>query len=360
MRTSCSMTSVVDAPSRVKSWKTGPMASFFIVVLALLAASCSSQNEEPHFFSGQIMGTTYQVTVVADGAPLSDDLGESIKAVLVDIDGKMSTYKPESELSRLNRAPLDEPLSVSAELMDVLALAMDIHRDSNGAFDPSVGPLVDLWGFGPSIHEDRVPSADGIAERLASLGFATLELARESSTVTKHKDISIDLSAIAKGYAADKVGELLRAQGLTNYMVEVGGEMALSGHNSRGTPWRIAVERPAAGLREIQEVVLVSDAGLATSGDYRNYFEKNGKRYSHTIDPRTGYPIDHRLASITVVASSSALADALATALMVKGEEEALRYAQEREIAIMTLSKRDDTFIERFSPAFEPYLKEVE
>ncbi|MFA5630784.1 MAG: FAD:protein FMN transferase [Porticoccaceae bacterium] len=336
------------------------MASFFIAVLALLAASCSSQNEEPHFFGGQIMGTTYQVTVIADGAPLPDDLDGSIRAVLEDIDGKMSTYKPESELSRLNRAPLDEPLGVSPELMDVLALAMDIHLDSEGAFDPSVGPLVDLWGFGPSVHEDRVPSPEEIAGHIASLGFATLELARESLTVTKRKDISIDLSAIAKGYAADKVGELLRARGLTRYMVEVGGEMALSGLNSRGTAWRIAVERPVAGMREVQDVVLISDAGLATSGDYRNYFEKNGKRYSHTIDPRTGYPIDHTLASITVVASSSALADALATALMVKGEEEALRYAQEREIAIMTLSKRDDTFIERFSPAFEPYLKEVE
>jgi len=342
------------------SRKTGPLASFFIVALACLVSACSPYKEESHFFGGQIMGTTYHVTVIADAKEVPENLAAQIKTALEDIDGKMSTYKPDSELSRLNRAPLNEPQIISPELMDVLSLAMEIYLDSGGAFDPSVGPLVDLWGFGPSIHEDRVPSDDEIVERLGSLGFATLEIVKDQSTVIKHKAISIDLSAIAKGYAADKVGELLREQGITRYMVEVGGEMLLSGHNGHGNPWRIAVERPALGHREVQGIVQVTDAGVATSGDYRNYFEKNGKRYSHTIDPRTGYPIEHSLASVTVVTDSSARADALATVFMVKGEDEALRYAKERGIAIMTISKRNHDFVERFSPAFEPYLKEVE
>src|SRR5690606_2494079 len=180
-----------------------------------------------------------------------------------------------------------------------------------------------------------------------------------SLMVIKNKDLSLDLSAVAKGYAADKVAELLRRQGLSRYMVEVGGEMALAGVNIRNTPWQIAIEQPLSSTRSVQRVVSVTDAGVATSGDYRNYFEKEGRRYSHTLDPRSGYPITHRLASVTVIADNSARADALATAFMVMGTKATLDYAAQQNVPVVALSKTGDGFKENYSHPFKPFLNEV-
>lgn len=355
--TSCSTISVAEAVGNVR--KTGPLASFLVVCGLLLVAACAPA-ERPLSYSGQTMGTSYQVTVVAaeDGVP--GDLGERIQAVLDDVDGRMSTYKDDSELNRLNRAPPGEPFRVSPQLMAVLQLSQQVYQLSGGAFDPSVGPLVDLWGFGPSHHPERIPDQAEIDGLRGKSGFHQLILDPEGHTATRQTDISLDLSAVAKGYGADRVAELLRTLGLTRYMVEVGGEMALAGLNARGTPWRIAVERPVVEAREVEQVISVTDAGVATSGDYRNYFEQDGVRYSHTLDPRDGYPVSHNLASVTVVGATSALADALATAYLVMGTAQALAHAEANQVAIMTLSKGGDGFEEAHSPAFTPYLIEVQ
>lgn len=350
-----SMTSVAELAPGLR--KTGPLASFFVVVLALFAAGCGARDEPPVRFSGKTMGTSYHVAIVMPEQRPEGDLAADIQAALDDVDEKMSTYKPESELNRLNRHPLNQPFNVSPELMYVLELSMEIYRDTAGAFDPSVGPLVDLWGFGPDYGEESVPDQRDIAALVAREGFDSLLLSPSMLTAARETDIELDLSAVAKGYGADRVAELLGSKGITRYMVEVGGEVAVSGRNARGIPWQIAIERPVSGAREVQRVIPVSSGGMATSGDYRNYFERDGKRYSHTIDPRTGYPIDHSLASVTVVADSSARADALATAFMVMGTEAALNYAENKGIAILTLTKDREGFREDWSPAFSPYLE---
>lgn len=336
--------------------ETGPMAPFFFVCLLLLLGGCSSP-ETPYQFSGPTMGTSYHVTLIATEVP--DGLEQQIAEVLEDINQQMSTYQDDSLLMQFNRTAIGDPFDLSADLMNVLMLADTIYRQTGGAFDPTVGPLVNLWGFGPDYHEDQVPDRAAISDLVSRLGYDGISLDTSTGKAVRQKDISLDLSAIAKGYAADKVAELLRARGISRFMVEVGGELALSGHNARNTPWKIAIEKPVAGLRDVQQIVSFTDVGVATSGDYRNYFEKDGRRYSHTLDPRTGYPIDHRLASVTVVAESSALADGLATAFMVMGTEKALAFAQKHSIAIMTLSKTESGFEAGYSPAFLPYLEEA-
>lgn len=333
------------------------MASFFVVLLLILPLLGCGQRQQVEAYAGATMGTSYHVTVIGNDIP--GDLAASIQAVLDDIDGQMSTYKPDSQLMQLNRAPLGQPFPISRQLMAVLLLSEDIYRQTQGAFDPSVGPLVDLWGFGPSYHEDQQPSQDNIDQLRKRLGFDGLALNESALTATRQKDISMDLSAVAKGYAADRVAELLKAEGFSRYMVEIGGEMVLAGVNAKGIPWQIAIEKPVSEAREVEQIVSVSDVGVATSGDYRNYFEHNGQRFSHTIDPRTGYPIRHNLASVTVVADTSGRADALATAFMVMGTEAALDYAEKHAIAILTLTKAGDGFVQAHSTAFQPYLSEV-
>lgn len=348
------MISVVNRLFQLR--KTGPLAPFFVACLLLLLGACSS-SETSHQFSGPTMGTSYHVTVIAESVPA--DLDQQIAAALEDINEQMSTYRNDSLLMEFNRAPLGEPFSISQDLLNVLVLAETIFKNSEGAFDPTVGPLVNLWGFGPDYHEDQVPDSALISGMVAELGFDGVSIDAGKVEAARLKSVSLDLSAIAKGYAADKVAEVLRGHGLSRYMVEVGGEMALAGMNARNTPWQIAIEKPVAGIRSVQQIVSFTNVGVATSGDYRNYFEKDGVRYSHTLDPRTGYPINHKLASVTVAAESSALADGLATAFMVMGTEKSLAFAEKHSIAIMTLSKTESGFEAAYSSAFLPYLEEA-
>jgi thiamine biosynthesis lipoprotein len=334
----------------------------FVLLLSLAVLSGCGQDEtpEPQSYSGATMGTTYHVRVFPGEATVPADIGDGIRRILNEINRSMSTYLEDSELNRLNRTPVGEPFAVSPALLEVLVLAGRIHRLTGGAFDPTVGPLVDLWGFGPEDTGNRVPGPGEIAELVGRHGIDKLEVREGDSVVVRRGPVRLDLSAIAKGYAVDRVSRYLVGQGLNSHMVEVGGELYLSGVKPSGEPWRIAVERPRAGARQVQRVLALSDAGLATSGDYRNFFEKDGKRYSHTIDPRTGYPIDHGLASVTVVADTSARADALATAFMVMGPDAALALADSRGIPVYLVVKDDEGFVDRYNVYLEPYLTEVD
>jgi thiamine biosynthesis lipoprotein len=333
---------------------TGLCASF-LFALAVLLAGCGGE-QAALVFSGQTMGTSYHIKVVPGEVPVPGDIEAGVFAALDAVDRAMTTYDDQSELMRLNRAPLGEAFPVSAPLFEVLAIAHRVYRDSAGAFDPTVGPLVDLWGFGPAPGDDRVPSDGAIDALRANLGYDALGLDAEPPRATRRRDIRLDLSAVAKGYGADRAAAYLRGLGFDDFMVEVGGEMALAGHNAEGKPWQVAVETPTSDGRGIQRIIGVSDAGLATSGDYRNYFERDGVRFSHTIDPRSGRPIRHGLASVTVIMPTAAEADALATAFMVMGEDEALRLAEARDIPLFLLVKEGDGFAERWSRAFAPYL----
>lgn len=350
------MTSV--AKSLSPRFKTRPSASFFIVWLAFFLSACDPGHKSVTA-QGETMGTSYHVTLVAGDVHLPEDWPNRIQQVLDEVDHHMSTYRADSELNRLNAYPLAKPMKISPQLLEVLALSRQIYRQTLGAFDPTVGPLVDLWGFGPTPRDYVEPDVEEIDKLRRKLGFDAVKLDLADSTAVRSSTVSLDLSAIAKGYAVDKVAELLSSLGVSRYMVEVGGEIVVSGLNDRGTPWRIAIEKPTIDGRDIQQVLALTSGGIATSGDYRNYFEHNGKRFSHTIDPRTGYPIDHDLASVTVIDKSCAQADALATAFMVMGAETTLAIAEERGLAVLVVTKVGDNFHTAYSSSFKPYLQEI-
>lgn len=296
------------------------------------------------------MGTSYTVTLVGVDERLSRELETGVADYLVEINDIFSTYISDSELSRLNRHPLREPFPTSEKLFDVLAMSKEIYEQSSGAFDPTVMPLVNMWGFGPE-ESSGIPTHEAIQAALAVVGFDGLTLDAATRTATRDRDIRIDLSAIAKGYGVDLLAQFLEHQGVQHYMVDVGGELRVRGHNAQGQPWRIAIE-DASGVSGTAIIVALTDRGIATSGDYRNYFEQDGKRFSHTIDPRSGYPIDHHLASVTVITDSAASADAWATALSVVGAEDALMMADREDIAVLLLVKEPGGFESRPSKAF--------
>lgn len=341
------MISVVD--SLFSSAKTGlSRASFFIVLSMLVLAGCDAGPQKIQL-SGATMGTSYHVTVASD-QPAPADLADQVQGILDGIDQMMSTYRDDSELMQLNRQPLGEGMQVSEPLWEVLSLSSQVFVWSGGAFDPAVGRLVNLWGFGPARNGDVIPTNEAIDAALTDSGLQFVEFGN-NRRVTRHRNVSIDLSAVAKGYAVDQVADYLESVALTDYLVEVGGEMRVSGNNAQGGLWRVAIESPDM-TGEVERVVELAGGAVATSGDYRNYFELLGKRYSHTIDPRTGRPVTHNLASVTVLAERCAAADAMATAFSVLGAEQALEIANKGDIPIYVIVRESGTFKAKFSDAF--------
>lgn len=290
---------------------------------------------------GEIMGTTYTVKVVADtreeqSAENHKALKATVHEALSAVDRSMSTYKPDSELSAFNDGPGGTDVALSPALAEVMELAFDINRRSEGAFDVTVGPLVERWGFGAKGDLDDLPSDAELETLRARLGHDHLTLGK-TSLRKDAPELRVDLSAIAKGYGVDQAAAALEAAGYHDFMVEVGGEIRVAGTTEAGRAWRLAVERPSAQERAIYEVVELNDQALATSGDYRNFTIVDGVRYSHTIDPTTARPVKHRLASVSVVADTCAEADALATALNVLGPERGLALAEREGLPALFL-----------------------
>ena len=315
------------------------------------------------------MGTYYRVRVIAE-APETDAIRTLVEGRLHAVDRAMSTYRKDSEISRFNRLAAGESFVFAEETWAVLELAWRVRERSGGAFDPTVGPLVDAWGFGaPGRDLSPTPPADDDLTALRqAVGGIEVSLA-DRRLLKLDARAALDLSAVAKGWAVDRVSEALLRAGYPNHLVEVGGEIRTSGHSPAADPWRIAIERPPlrppdpdsplaadAPVSEappaLQQVLPITDGALATSGDYRNYWERDGVRYSHTIDPRTGRPVEHALASASVFHTSCAVADAYATALMVLGPDEGLRWADERGIAALLLVYSESGIEELPSAAF--------
>lgn len=304
--------------------------------------------------SGEALGTTWTVRVVGNtpDAAGQEALVDAIAGALGEVDALMSTWRDDSELSRFNQSRSVEPVFVSAPTLAVLMRAEAVWRASDGAFDATVYPLVRAWGFGGASAGDA-PEDNVLETILAEVGQQHITLDHQASTVTKAlPGLTVDLSAIAKGYAVDRVSLAIDALGHRHHMVEVGGEVRTRGLNRLKQPWRIAVERPDTLVRTVEEVVKLSTGGMATSGDYRNYRELDGRRVSHTIDPRTGQPVSHRLASVTVLHPECALADAWATALMVLGPDRGLEVAESEDLAVLMLVRTDAGFEQRASAAF--------
>ncbi len=360
-----------------------------LAALALAAFGCgetappaSRAVQQRWTFTGAAMGTTFTVTVVsgrgADRAsarpgasvrpaaapvrpadapvqqPGQPAVETAVRRVLERIEGRMSHYRPDSELSRFNRAQTTEPQPMSAETLGVMAEALAVSRVSGGAFDVTVGPLVDAWGFGPPGRAPAAPEAAALDALRARVGADLLEVDLAASTLRKRRaDVVVDLSAIAKGYAVDAVASLLAERGVGDYLVEIGGELRAGGGNELGEPWRVAIERPAPGFATTQRIVPLTDAAVATSGDYRNFYDLDGARVSHTLDPRTGRPVTHRLRSVSVIAERCSLADARSTALHVLGPDEGYVLAMtEGWAALFVAEDGTGRLVERETPAF--------
>jgi len=311
-------------------------AALFLCFFAPGCGAPETSGRETVSFEGAIMGTTYHITVVASlDDEAADETARAIEAALRHVDGKMSTYRPDSEISRLNSAPAGVYVPLSEETFAMIRLALEVSGETGGAFDITVGPLVNAWGFGPG-GPAAPPSPEKLAALAGLVGADKMELDALTKSVRKAADgVYCDLSGIAKGYAVDLVAETLEGRGLREYMVEVGGEVRTAGHNGADVPWRIAIEKPVSEGRVLQEIVGLTELALATSGDYRNFYEVDGKRVSHTIDPATGRPVDHALASVSVLHPRCALADAYATALLVLGPEKGLEAALRLDLAAM-------------------------
>jgi thiamine biosynthesis lipoprotein len=269
----------------------------------------------------------------------------------------MSTWRADSELSLFNqRSDQSEWIAVSNGLFEVLKKAEEISMMTEGAFDVTIGPVVNLWGFGPQARPEQIPSEESLAESLAATGFEKLELRASPPAVRATPSQYVDLSAIAKGYAVDAVARFLESEGIEAYLVEIGGEVRVSGRKPGGSTWRLAIEQPVSEGREVNRVVALESRAMATSGDYRNYYESDGRRYSHTIDPETGKPISHKLASVTVIADDCMTADGLATGLNVMGYERANELAVRENIPAYFIVRTDEGFETHQTPAFSSYV----
>lgn len=343
-----------------------PRPRALMALVALLAAGTGfgllrpePPAEELHM-SGRTMGTTYNVKYrPAPDTPSLKVIQTEVDALLAEINHTMSTYEPESELSRFNHLRTTDWVPISASLRAVLNAALEIGTQSEGAFDITVGPLVNLWGFGPEIHPDRIPLETDIAAARTRSGLDKVSVSETPQAIRKHHpDVFLDLSGIAKGYGVDQVAELMSTHGIDHYMVEIGGEIRVRGHKEHETPWRIAIEKPLSGELSVQTMLSLSDIALATSGNYRNFFEIDGRRYSHTIDPTTGWPVDHHLASVTVLAETSMRADAWATAFQVLGPERGMAIAERLNLPVLFVIERDGRFEERVCCGFQRYRKQ--
>lgn len=337
------------------------MKKFLILFAILPLAYCSrtSRTLEQYVLRGATMGTSYNIKIIASrDLPVdSSALHDEIEALLIRVNNITSTYIDSSELSRFNRLAADKWIDVSADLVHIITVANNISALSDGAFDITVGPLVNLWGFGPEFRTgEEVPSEGEIRRRKVLVNWRNINTRENPPALSKKIDkMYCDLSAIAKGWGVDRVGELLRNKGFENYLVEIGGEISARGINAKGEEWRIGVTSPNQD-NQIEKIIRVHNIGVATSGDYRNYFEKDGVRYSHTIDPRTGAPIRHGLASVTVIHPLCMMADAFATAIDVLGPVDGLKLAENQHLAALLIVKTDDGFIEKRTPSFENYI----
>ena len=354
-----------------RSWLKTSLAlggSFCLPAGVMALAGCSGTARSPDLarLDGSIMGTGYSVLFGGEqnGSQVSgvavDALGAKIYAALQDVDAHMSTWRPESELSRFNNSDSRDWQSISQGTAGVISNALQTSAKTAGAFDATIAPLVDLWGFGAGAQpgaKNSKPADRAIRTRLAQVGYQSIEVDRDRGAIRKLKaGTRLDLSGIAKGYAVDRVASVLDELGLESYLVEVGGELKARGRKPDGSTWKVAIERPSSGRREAFRALQLEGRSIATSGDYRNFFASGGQRYSHSIDPRTGQPVNHELASVSVVADSAVTADALSTALIILGPADAMAFAERHDIAAHLILKSGTSLKEVYSRAFEPLL----
>ena len=314
--------------------------------------------EKEVVFDGTTMGTTYQIKMVVGYFKSTSGLKDKIDNRLQAINQSMSTYLPDSEISRFNAIrDTREKLAVSDDFLQVMLAARDIYEKTGGAWDGTIKPLVNLWGFGNTRQAHQVPDEAEIKKQIRWIGFQHIGIYPEGYLQKKKSTITLDLASIAKGYAVDQVSGLLQTSGMENFLVEIGGEVFASGYRKDGTSWRVGINQPSttASTTDVYQAVSLHNRAMATSGDYRNYFEAGGKRFSHIIDPRTGYPVNNDVVSVSIVADTCMLADGLATAIMVMGLDHGMALINSlKEVeGFIIVRKTDDVYAHYASEAFE-------
>lgn len=329
-----------------------------IVLLGIGVIGCAEPPPKRVKLSGATMGTTYSVVFLPGSqVSVSDQVLQlQIDNRLVHINQVASTYIDDSELSLLNQHSDSSAFPLSEDLRYLLQESVAINRVTLGALDVTVGPLVNLWGFGPDKKPSKIPTEQQVEQARVISGIDKLQLTPQGATKA-HPELYVDLSTIAKGYAVDELANILESHHIQNYIVEIGGELRVKGLKEVGNAWRIAIEKPVSEEKSVQRILEPGTNGVATSGDYRNFYEQDGIRYSHIINPQTGLPISHRLVSVTVFHPSCAQADGLATGFMVLGQDKGLQVANERGIAALFIEKNQDgVFVETYSSAMAAYI----
>ena len=341
-------------------WRAGILASFFL----LAACDSSTPSVKPAapaatVLEGKTMGTFWRVSIMNVDARRADELRGKIQSQLDADDQLLSTYKNDSALMRFNLSNSTSLWPVSEAMADIVTEALHIGYKTNGAMDITVGPLVNLWGFGPTKQPEKIPDQAQIDDARARTGLQHLTVINQYGQQYLQKDIPdlfVDLSTVGEGYAADHLAALMAQEGISRYLVSVGGALVSRGLNASDQPWRVAIQKPTDTQNAVQAVVDINGHGISTSGSYRNYYELDGKRLSHVIDPQTGRPIEHNLVSVTVIAPTALEADTWDTGLMVLGPEKAKEVVRQEGLAVYMITREGETFKTWMSPQFQSFL----
>jgi len=334
-----------------------------LITLAIFLSGCFDSNEQTIQvkLSGRTMGVAYHITYVGT-AEGSEELAKSrqlaIDLLLQKVNKQMSTYDKSSELSLFNQSRSLAPFKVSPATAKVVSESIRLAQLTEGKLDVTIGPLVNLWGFGPSMRPEKLPDAQALKKALALVNIDKLSV-QGNSLIKSIPELYVDLSTTAKGFGVDVVADYLDEEEVNNYLIEIGGEVRVKGRASDTRDWVIAIEKPVSKHRAIQQLISPKNNGLATAGDYRQYFEDHGKRFSHIIDPHSGMPIDHKLASVTVIHPSCMTADGLSTAIMIMGHKEGLAFAKKQGLAAYLVIKTENGFDTVYTKPFERYLVEM-
>lgn len=331
-------------------------------LFSLLTACDNATHTPPRpllTIEGKTMGTFYSVKISGESTEDKAQLQQEIDRLLEQANDEISTYREYSTLSRFNQYRGTDPQPISNGMADIILAAQRIGRATDEAMNITVGPLVNLWGFGPQKQPVTIPSQQQIDLAKQKVGLNHLKLLSDSRGEWIQKDLPdlyVDLSTLGEGYGADVLAQLMARKGITNYLVSVGGAISSRGVNSEGKPWRVAIQKPTDQENAMQAAVNLQGYAVSTSGSYRNYFEQDGKRYSHVIDPTTGRPITHQLVSVTVIAPTALEADGWDTGLMVLGTEKALKLAEQQGLAVYLITRTDKGFSAVMTPQFKSFL----
>ncbi|MFJ4155593.1 FAD:protein FMN transferase [Pseudomonas sp. NPDC089752] len=326
------------------------------LLFTLMLLTACNQGPTLERLGGPTMGSSYSIQYVREpGGPAPAQVQAAVETILQDIDQHYSTYRGDSTVTQFNQLPANQCLALPPDMLDLVALGQHLAEQSAGAFDLTVEPLLNLWGFGPQARHEQVPDPLALAQARQRVGYRHLRI--EGQALCKDAPVQLDFNSIAAGHAVDLIAARLRAMGIGSFIAEATGELKAVGRKPDGSPWRIALELPREDRQIARQVVPIDGLGVSTSGDYRHYFEQNGRRYSHAFDARLGRPVDHDLAAVTVLDASALQADGFSTLLLILGPEQGWDFAIAHDLAAVLVTRAEGGFVSRATPAFERALK---